>query len=511
MIKRYYLILPLILLTFTFLNAQSGWFSLKSGTTNDLSNVGCLTARHVIAVGAAGTIIKTTDGGLNWRKINSGTIQNLNDISIIDSSTALVVGSGGTILRTSDAGLSWKSITSKVNDDLLSVSFNGLSGIAGGTSQTIIYSKDAGENWKISQTGFFGGGFWGVQMLDADHAIVAGENSIFQQLFGGSTNKGQYWNYKAFYMDGNEGRLYDVQFFDTNNGIAAASVWTGEGAIILTSDGGATWTTRPFFNNALYSLDFPADQNYIGYASGANGTIIKTTDGGRNWIAQQSRTTNTLYGIAFTDLQTGYAVGERGIILKTLSGGVIPVELKSFNAKIDGVEVRLTWITDTETNNSGFYVQRKTKNDWENLEFVQGNGTTTDSHDYDFLDNLSDLNYRGKIYYRLEQVDFDGSTSYSSTAEVTYEPKPNDYALDQNYPNPFNPITSIKFSIPRGSHVKLIVYDLLGNEVETLVDGFKPAGTYSVKFNGAELTSGIYIYRLQAGDFVSTKRMALIK
>jgi hypothetical protein len=142
---------------------------------------------------------------------------------------------------------------------------------------------------------------------------------------------------------------------------------------------------------------------------------------------------------------------------------------------------------------------------------VQGYGTSTESHSYEYTDNLAELNYRGKIYYRLKQIDYNGATDYLSPVEVTYEPKPNDFALDQNYPNPFNPTTSIKYSLPEETHVKLTIYDLLGNEVKVLVDENKTAGTYTAKFNGSELTSGIYIYRLQAGDFVSTKRMALIK
>ncbi|HKB86818.1 MAG TPA: YCF48-related protein [Ignavibacteriaceae bacterium] len=508
MIKRYFFLL--FLLT-GIINAQSGWFSLSSGTGNTLHSVDFMTADYVIAVGDAGTILLSTDAGAGWAGIPSGTAQNLNCISVINNSTAVIVGDAGTILRTTDAGTSWQIVPSDVTDNLLAVSFNGVDGIAGGTSQTIIFSTDAGASWTTSQTGFFGGGFYGVQMLDADNAYVAGENSIFQPMFGASVDGGQNWNYTAFYLNSNEGKLYGIHFFDVNNGLASAAVWTGEGAVSSTTDGGLSWSTLPFFDNALYTLNFPANQSDIGYAAGAAGLIIKTTDGGSSWDVQTSGTSNILYGIVFADELTGYTVGENGTILKTVSGGVIPVEFTSFNANVDEMNVRLIWQTSTETNNSGFFVQRKAGNVWENLNFIQGYGTTSQSHTYDYIDNLSDFNYRGKIYYRLKQVDYDGSLNYSSTESVIYEPKPNDFALDQNYPNPFNPATSIKFSMPEGAHVKLTVYDLLGNEVETLLDQYKPAGTYSVKFNGSELTSGIYIYRLQAGDFVSTKRMALIK
>lgn len=511
MSKRYFFLLLMIILSNLIIYGQSGWFSLTSGTGSNLNGVDFMTTDYVIAVGNGGIILKTTDGGTTWDNITSGTTQNLNSISIINNSTAVIVGDGGTVLRTTSGGNSWDIITTDVTDNLISVSFNGINGIAGGTSQTIIYSTDAGASWITSQTGFFGGGFWGTFMLDADNAFVAGENSIFGPLFGKSTDGGQTWDFTAFYLNSNEGQLFGIHFFDQNNGVTAAAVWTGEGAISKTTDGGANWTTLPFFSDALYDLYFPAMQSSVGYAVGAAGIIIKTTNSGDSWTTQESSTPNTLRGVTFANELIGYVVGENGTILKTNTGGVIPVELSSFNVKLDGRSARVSWKTSSETNNSGFYVQRKIASKWENLNFIQGYGTTSEEHSYDYIDNLENLNFQGNIHYRLAQVDLDGSTNYSHVAEINYSPRPEDYELEQNYPNPFNPATSIKYSLPEGNQVKLLVYDLLGNEIKTLVNEYEPAGTYSVKFNAANLTSGIYIYRLQAGDFISTKRMVLIK
>ena len=88
---------------------------------------------------------------------------------------------------------------------------------------------------------------------------------------------------------------------------------------------------------------------------------------------------------------------------------------------------------------------------------------------------------------------------------------PGGYELGQNYPNPFNPVTIIKYSIPKGSHVTLKVFDVLGNEVATLVNGMKQAGNYAVSFNGIGLASGVYVYQLKAGGFTSTKKLVLLK
>jgi len=141
-----------------------------------------------------------------------------------------------------------------------------------------------------------------------------------------------------------------------------------------------------------------------------------------------------------------------------------------------------------------------------NIAFVEGYGTTTETHNYSYVDaNLT----AGKYLYRLKQIDFNGQYEYSDVVEV--ELIPVQYALFQNYPNPFNPSTKITYTIPELSFITLKVYDVLGKEIATLVNEEKPAGNYEVEFDSSELTSGIYFYRLQAGSFVETKKMILLK
>ena len=202
---------------------------------------------------------------------------------------------------------------------------------------------------------------------------------------------------------------------------------------------------------------------------------------------------------------------------------IIPVELTSFAAVVNGNDVQLSWSTATETNNRGFEIQRSTISngvrnpEWEAAGFVSGNGTTTEPNDYSFVDK--DLT-AGKYMYRLKQIDFDGTTEYSNEIEVEVL-APMKFALDQNYPNPFNPSTKIRYSIPgviaspngtkQSVNVSIKVYDILGNEVATLVDEYKPAGSYEVDFNAVNLSSGIYLYKLQSGEFVQTRKMILMK
>ncbi len=186
----------------------------------------------------------------------------------------------------------------------------------------------------------------------------------------------------------------------------------------------------------------------------------------------------------------------------------VPVELSNFTANVSFQTVELTWSTATETNNSGFEVQRKSnKNDWEVLGFVPGRGTTTELSSYRFVDAVK---LAGNFLYRLKQIDFDGSFEYSDEIFVEVS-LPVEFNLAQNYPNPFNPSTIISFSVPQISNVTLSVFNIIGEKVATLVNEMKDAGTHQVEFNATNLTSGIYIYKLEAGSFNSVKKMMLVK
>ncbi len=185
----------------------------------------------------------------------------------------------------------------------------------------------------------------------------------------------------------------------------------------------------------------------------------------------------------------------------------LPVELAEFTARATNDGVLLIWRTASEQNNAGFEVQRKSQGgEWNALGFVRGRGTTTEAQSYSFLDRTAS----GKVQYRLKQVDFDGRFEYSPIVEVDAG-LPKTFALEQNYPNPFNPTTVIAYQLPTASDVSLKVYDVLGKEVMTLVNERQDAGLYNYALNAANLASGVYFYRLQAGNFVQTKKMMLVK
>jgi len=203
--------------------------------------------------------------------------------------------------------------------------------------------------------------------------------------------------------------------------------------------------------------------------------------------------------------------------------GTLPVELASFSSSISGNNVNLNWTTSSEINNAGFDVERsnvksQTTNEWMKIGYVKGNGSVSTLQNYIFTDRF--LN-SGKYKYRLKQIDFNGNFEYFNLNSDVEIGTPTEFSLSQNYPNPFNPGTKINYELritrsaeaeaSRANYVSLKVFDILGNEIATLVNENKPAGIYSVNFDGSNLPSGIYFYKLQTGNFSKVMKMTLIK
>jgi hypothetical protein len=242
---------------------------------------------------------------------------------------------------------------------------------------------------------------------------------------------------------------------------------------------------------------------------------IAKDDGAGNWIDIGGSGTANITGTieSTTDITTF----SNFVLANDVTGdNTIPVELSSFIASVSGNYVLLNWSTGSENNNYGFEIQRSLGNGenkiWENVGFVKGIGSSTAPQNYSFKDKLTEVN--GFYFYRLKQIDFDGSFKYSDIVEVITSPL--NFELLQNYPNPFNPATTINYSIAKREHVSLKVFDIIGNEVATLVNEIQEPGIYDTDFDSnsgkmQNLTSGIYFYQLRTKSFVQTRKMILIK
>jgi hypothetical protein len=186
-----------------------------------------------------------------------------------------------------------------------------------------------------------------------------------------------------------------------------------------------------------------------------------------------------------------------------------PVELSSFTVTVKNYIVKLNWRTETEVNNYGFEIERKStdETDWKLITFVEGYGNSNSPKQYSYAD--SNPIGGSKFHYRLKQIDNDGQFEYSNILEI--ELKPVQYALYQNYPNPFNPSTKIKYSVAKLGLVTIGIYNSIGEQVVLLMNENKSPGNFEVEFDGTNLPSGVYFYKLETDKFIDVKKMILLK
>ena len=390
---------------------------------------------------------KTTDGGKNW--FPSGNPGMVQYFANQDTGWGACLQSG--IFKSTDGGRTW---IQKSNISSNSIYFSNIMiGWSVGDGGSILKSTDGGENWLPK-------------------------------------------------MSGTVGDFNSVHFYNTNIGICVGN----SGTILLTTDAGENWVLQN--TNTTVSLNSVLFTNASKiWIAGTGGIILNTIDMGINWVSYNELTNVDLISMSFIDENTGWFVGWNGTILK-YHNDILPVELLSFTANIIDNFVTLNWQTATESNNYGFEIERKIDNaEWENIGFEEGQGNSAITMYYSFIDNSFKS---GTVFkYRLKQLDLGGKYEYSSEVEVNSVPTL--YVLSQNYPNPFNPATKIRYQLQNESKVVIKIYNMLGSEVMELVNEQKEAGIYEVEFNANNLSSGTYIYKIIADNFIQAKKMILLK
>jgi len=304
--------------------------------------------------------------------------------------------------------------------------------------------------------------------------------------------------------------------------------FAGNGLNCLSGKTGALlWSYFMAFQFGVTAVpDLDCDHFSDVIAGDQNGTLYGITGTGDSLIFSHNFPGDWIYTVNHMPSIDGnfsreIITGTKNGKVVCFSGGTlaIPVELISFSGFESSGNVLLQWTTATETNNYGFEIERitevkdqKTNKTWSKIGFVQGSGTSAEVRPYSYVDRNIES---GKHKYRLKQIDFDGSFTYSNEVEMTIG-LPSTYTLEQNFPNPFNPVTLIRFSIPQESNVKLSLYNLLAEEVAVLINEPLKAGFHQVEWRGVDkknniLPTGAYFYKLEAGDFVEVKKMMFIK
>lgn len=273
----------------------------------------------------------------------------------------------------------------------------------------------------------------------------------------------------------------------------------GTGSVLRWYD--ITPTTNTGLNATLV---FNYNSLELGAVTESKLVLFKSTNSGTDWTKMNGTVDVDNNKVTLT------AIDAFSIWTAADSDNPLPVELVNFSASVSGKKVFLNWETKTEITNAGFEVERKTPgSQWKKIAFVEGHYTTNSPKYYSFTDQPS---VNGTVFYRLKQIDTDGSFEYS--AEIKVESGiPQEYSLSANYPNPFNPATTVDYSLPVGGFVSVKLYNSQGREVATIFNESKEAGYHSFTIDAAKysLASGVYFYRISAGNFTMTRKMLLLK
>jgi hypothetical protein len=342
--------------------------------------------------------------------------------------------------------------------------------------------------------------------------VIVADNDLVRQH--GNLTSGTWYISFLFYMpSGHSG------YFNTMNQFERPStfVWGmdsffdvgGIGRLDTTGAGGGgvtvpfTWTEATWNQVVvIIDLDTHTAEYWIG-TNQSNFTQIATWDWTQAGTKPNQLAVNDIFGAAATD-----EMYVDNFYFDNAMPPIIPVELTSFTAVSNNGVVELNWQTATEVNNHMFEIQRKAESsEYYSIGYVEGSGTTTEPKNYSYTDNTVET---GTYTYRLKQIDFNGTFTYSPEVEVDVK-APLTFNLQQNYPNPFNPSTKINYSIPQAGNVRLAVYNIVGEEVAVLVNGYTDAGRFHVTFDASNLPSGVYLYKLQSANSVQTKKMILMK
>lgn len=446
-------------------------------------------------------IFKSTDAGETWTNMFSTGAANYLDIACDSLNNVYVANTTNGLLISNDGGQNFNLVPSSTfNGNTINTVACGRIGhvFAGATNGGIWRSTDFGATWTNTALQTFTIVTIAVNKDNPD-IIYAGSSSAGANGFFISTDGGLTFGTSTL-------NLNIWQILQPANGDLYTATTSSPYPFSRSTDGGLTWSTMSNLSGAMRgaTLDLLDDI----YTSG-NGGVFKSTNGGASF-ANHNLTFSSNKILTFSNKIMVCVTG-------TTNGGVwiftdeaIPVELVSFYAMIDNNVVNLSWMTAAEVNNYGFEIERNISDNWKQIGFVPGYGTTTHANHYSYSDNLSGL-ADGTVQYRLKQVDLDGSYSYSKIVEVEVINLPAGFALNQNYPNPFNPGTVISWHSPVNSWQTLKVYDVLGKEVATLVDEYRSEGTHSIEWNANGLPSGVYFYKLQAGEYTATKKMLLMQ
>lgn len=507
-----------------------------------------------------------------WTVAETGTQLDLQGVSFGAPGQVWACAGDGVILHSTDGGMAWEEQTNANQSILYGISFaDSLHGVATGNDGTIVSTADGGITWDEVQTGFWMT-YREAFQLDADHAWVCGQNTIFQPIVTWTTDGWGGMNDATFYVDNAEGGARDIYAINADTLVCVTRQWDNTGGLARSVNGGSTWTSSGTDPNPLYGVAF--NTAGTGIAVGENGVILRSTDfgatwspvtspasyplndvdfasdsrvfiagngghvlvsedAGETWAEQATGASQDLQGISFIDENNGVAVGNFGFAMTTSTGGMeinhppapfarltpeddaemdrtVPVEFSwQASSDVDGDDIVYTIaidIVDYDETYEQTLVDTTFSFDFEPLQLpgdaiaVAWSVFATDGEDTTFASNV------------------DGQFSLAEVNAVgDGEPVlPAGYRLHNAYPNPFNAMTAIRYETPVAGAVHVAVFNLLGEQIATLVDRQVAAGSHLAVWKGRDssgvrVSSGTYIVRMDAGDTMHSLRVTLVK
>ena len=367
-------------------------------------------------------------------------------------------GGGGEILKTTDGGLTWNADYLSAYTDPKSICFvDESNGYLAGSGGIIFKTTDGGLTWNQVPSGT-ANDLYAVHFPDVSTGWIIGDGGTALK----STDGGSTWISQSL---GTTQRLVSMSFISSSTGWIS----TNYGKLLKTTDGGTTWITQVEGSTyGYYSYTFPlyfVNATTGWFCSDLYGPIGKTTDGGSTWTAQKTWVSSSFNDLHFSDALNGWAVGDDGTIVMTDDGG------------------ELWQVRKSNTVHSLYSL------------FVLNDSTAWAGGEHSVILRMS----RNWIATAVEPAK-EGSDAL-----------PLEYSLSQNYPNPFNPTTTIVFELPRAANVQLKVFNMLGQELATLASGSFPPGRFKAQWDARGFPSGVYFYRIEAGEFLKTRKMVVIR
>ena len=443
------------------------------------------------------------DNGETWEYIESDIYGGPNSITFTGGDSIGIIA-GRKVWRSSNGGHSWHDVQI-FNEGIYRV-YKDLNG------EIYILNVDLSPN-KLYRSSDYGLTWLEVPLpphigrYSTRHFFPYDSNNLWITIYEGNEN---------FFRTTNGGNTWELvstdlaayQFFSPDSGIGFVN-----GQLSYSSDGGLTWDQMDpnYYWHVTQHFGFERNFSFFlvkGYYLPGDETLYDYTFYFNNGVHVQpllQYVAKYFSGFSFYDRYNGWIAAGRQVFRVTAD---VPVELSGFHAYTEGTDAVLQWSTASETNNNGFEIQRSVDEfKWFAVGFLPGIGTSSETHLYFFRNR--DL-LPGKYFYRLKQTDLNGTSSYSEVIGVEIN-SPAIFSLNQNYPNPFNPSTTISFSLPKTEYVTLKVYNTLGEEIKTLVNSQLDAGEHKINFDASNVSSGVYFYKITAGNYTNIKKLQILK